>query len=134
MEYTFILEAKAVKHPYKDQWLKNYFCVHFFYSILGILFSFLSKIFFNILFALFLSFNILKIRPGVLWKICHGSTRSPSWLCEKSVIALREIRQLWRLASKNWRQSPEVTNSSQSHDGFLTEPWRIPPRAMTDSW
>ena len=52
----------------------------------------------------------------------HGSVRNPSWLCEKSVMDLGGIRHLWRLTSKGGRQSPEVTDSSQSNDGFLTEP------------
>ena len=63
----------------------------------------------------------------------HGSVRNPSWLCEKSVMALGEICHLWRLASKSQRQCLKKTDSSQSHEGFLTEPWWTPPRALTDS-
>ena len=64
----------------------------------------------------------------------HCSKWSLSWLCEQSVMALGGIRHLWRLDSRSQSQSLEVTNSSQSHDGLLTEPSRTPPRAMTDSW
>ena len=31
----------------------------------------------------------------------HGSGRSPSWLCEKSVMVLGGIRHLWRLAIRS---------------------------------
>ena len=55
--------------------------------------------------------------PGVR----HGSERNPLG---------------WNIASRSKSQSPQMTDSSQSHDGLLTEP---PPRrtslkAMTDSW
>ena len=60
----------------------------------------------------------------------HGSRRKPSWLCEKSIMALGGIRHLWRLSSAFTGQSAEVTDFSQSHDGFLTEPLRTPPRAV----
>ena len=85
--------------------------------------------------------TILKIRPLGLWKFAmalpgvrHGSTKSPTWLCEKSAMALVGIRHLWRLNSKSRSQSLEVTDSSQSHDRLLTEPWQTPPRSMMDSW
>ena len=53
--------------------------------------------------------------PGVR----HGSRRSLSWPCEKSIMTLGGIRHLWRLSSAF---NPEVTDFSQSYDGFLTEP------------
>ena len=68
--------------------------------------------------------------PGVR----HSSRRSPSWLCEQSVMALGRIRHLWRLASISQSQSLEVTDSSQSNDRLLLEPWQTPGRAMTDFW
>ena len=40
----------------------------------------------------------------------------------------------WDIASRSKNQSPEMTDSSQSHDGLLLEPWRTPHRAKTDSW
>ena len=52
----------------------------------------------------------------------HGIRRSPSWLCEKSVMALGGIRHLWTLSAAFNGQSPEVPDFSKSHDGFLTEP------------
>ena len=42
-----------------------------------------------------------------LTEVHHGSERSPSG---------------WNIASRSKSQSPQVTHSSQSHDGLLTEP------------
>ena len=61
------------------QWLKIYFCVHFTYSILEN-FCFCKKNIFSQILPCFWVLKIMKIRPRVLWKILHGSTRSPSWL------------------------------------------------------
>ena len=112
------------------QWLKIYFCVHFTYSILSNVV--LGKTDFEIIFTSFLSFKILKIRPLVLWKIRHGSRRSPSWLKEESVMALWEIRHG---SGKNLSPLETVFSlywSVSRGDGFLPEPWRISRRAMTD--
>ena len=111
----------------------------------------------DLIFTLVFEFWNIKIRPLGLWKICHGSARSRhgparslSWLCQESVIALREVRQggifpVEALASLHrWRIPPRamtdysqsqlfLTDFSQSHDRLLVEPWRTPGRAMTDS-
>ena len=70
----------------------------------------LGKTIFALIFTMF--FELLKSkkkRPVGLWKLRHGSTRSHDGL--------------WKLRH----------GSTRSHDGFLQEPWRTPPRAMTDS-
>ena len=128
------------------QWLNIYYFIQFTDTILGIV-VFVQK-YLDLIFTLFLSFWKLKIRR---WKICygstrslswlcedsvmalrafrHGSARSPSWLCEDSVMALREVRQGGILpveadASLHrwWIPSRAMTDFSQSHDGFLTDP------------
>ena len=91
---------------------ENYFCVQFTYSIL--IKVVLCKTDFQIIFTSFFSFYHSVVR--------HGSRRSPSWLWEISVMALGGICHLWRLSLTFTGQSPEVTDFSQSNDGFLTEP------------
>ena len=66
--------------------------------------------------------------PGVR----HGSVSNSSWLWEESVtcggwlLLLLVISQRDRLLSEPWL-TVRITmkDSSQSHDGFLVEPWRI---------
>ena len=62
---------------------------------------------------------------------CHGSRRSPSWLCEQSDMPLGEIRHLWRLASASkgnillWLSSLRaLVESLQSHDRYWWRPTR----------
>ena len=88
----------------------------------------------------------------------HGSARSPSWLCQESVMALKEfvqgrwpceqpimvpegIFQLLRLAYASAGDIPSLltslratTDSWQSHGGLLSEPQQTPGRAMADFW
>ena len=88
----------------------------------------------------------------------HGSLRSPSWLCQESVMALKEfvqgrwpceqpilvtegIFQLLRLAYASAGDIPSLlislratTDSWQSNGGILAEPHRTPGRAMADFW
>ena len=68
----------------------QWFCVKFTNTILVIV-VFAKTI--ETKFSLFpLFFQNLKIRPVGLWKISHGSTNSPSWLCEESIMALQGVR------------------------------------------
>ena len=71
----------------------------------------------------------IKKRPLGLWKVCHCSTRSLSWFWQESVTALLRvchgcvrIPSCFNIASRSIGQSQQVTDSSQSHEGLLTEP------------
>ena len=80
----------------------------------------------------------LKIRPCLCKKsimtlpgVRHAFARTPSWLCEESVTAVRRVHHIVR---RSLCQSPQKTESSQSHDGLIIEPcgllpWLIPCRA-----
>ena len=134
-------------HLKRNQWLKIYFSIQFTDIILGIV-VFLKKKYF---YLVFLSFWNITIRPLGLWKycygsleVCYGSTRSLSWLCEESIMALQGVlhgsarnSSGWDNASRSKSQVPHKTDSSramkdfsQIHDGLLLEPWRTPHKAM----
>ena len=80
--------------------MKIYFCVQFTGTVLDIVVF--VKLNFNLCFTLFFSFFKSKSKtPGFVKKkvvmaipgVLHGSVRSPSWLCQESIIALKEVRQ-----------------------------------------
>ena len=130
------------------QCLTDYFDVEFTDTILDIVVFVKKKC------TCFLSFWNKKISLG-LWKIRCGSTRSLSWLCEESVMALPGVCHsseisplkgvnLWTIWHGSWRnpspvetglsfywQFSTLTIFSQSPDKLLAEPWQTPGRAMT---
>ena len=71
--------------------------------------------------------------------IGHGYYRNLSWFWEESVTALRGIRQCRILSAAEganmllWQTHIRaITDSSQSHDGFIQEPWWILLRVKMD--
>ena len=80
--------------------------------------------------------------PGVR----NGSAWSLSWLCKKSVMALKDVPQggvlpvaaeaslhRWWIPPEPWRIAHRaMTDSFKSHDGLLIEPWKTLCRAMTE--
>ena len=66
----------------------------------------------------------LKIRPVSLCNIRHGPTRSPSWLCVDSIIALQGTVMVLREVSQGGIL--QVESEGSLHRG------RFPPGAMTD--
>ena len=63
--------------------LKMNFCIQCTDTIFGHAVFVKQK--FYLIFALIFLFLNLKIRPLGLWKICHGSPRSPPWFCKESI-------------------------------------------------
>ena len=128
-----------------NQWLKIYFFIQFTAIIFSIVVFVQKKLIFT--FFLFLKYNnktsgsvkkmvmahqeFVMALPGV----CHGSVRSPSWLCSLQGVLHGSARNSsgWENARRSKSQVPQETDSSQSHERFLPEPCKISPRAMTDS-
>ena len=107
------------------RWLKIIVCLQFTYTIKFIV-VFSIKIFrlnFNIF---FLVFKFLKIWPVCLWKLRHGSTRTPSWLYEK--IPQSSPASLWitpsfhHLLTQWWLET--YLSSSSPRQWLCDDVWR----------